>query len=195
MSALTFGHEPGQDWDDLVRLWEEMEWPEGSKVEIIEGIVTVAPPPSNNHNAVADLVQRSLYRVIPDDWGVYQTLGAALPSRDSLCIPDVAVVPRAVLRAERGNFVPAAAVKFVAEITSSLNANNDRTEKAAAYAAAGIPLYLLIDRWAPGGPTITLYGEPRGDVYRVLRACKSGEPIKLPKPFDLDLDTSAFPQD
>jgi len=46
MGALTVGHDPEQNWDDLVRFWEEMEWPEGSKVEIIEGIITVSPAPA-----------------------------------------------------------------------------------------------------------------------------------------------------
>jgi hypothetical protein len=36
MSALTVGHDPEQSWDGLVRFWEEMDWPEGSKVEIVE---------------------------------------------------------------------------------------------------------------------------------------------------------------
>lgn len=47
--------------------------------------------------------------------------------------------------------------------------------------------------WAPGGPTVTLYGEPEGEVYRVLSAGKFGDTIRIPEPFDLDLDTSAFP--
>ena len=47
MSALTVGHpSPATSWDDLVRLWEETDGPEGCKVEIIEGIVTVSPTPS-----------------------------------------------------------------------------------------------------------------------------------------------------
>ncbi|KND32043.1 Uma2 family endonuclease [Streptomyces acidiscabies] len=192
MSALTVGHDPEQSWDDLVRFWEEMEWPEGSKVEIIEGIITVSPPPSNDHNDIVELVQRSLYEVISREWGIYQTLGTAVPSRDGLYMPDLAVVPRAALRAERG-FVPAAAAELVAEITSKSNAINDRVKKAAGYAQAGVPLYLLIDAWAPGGPTVTLYGEPRNDVYRVLKAGKFGDPIDLPEPFSLTLDTSDFP--
>jgi len=60
---------------------------------------------------------------------------------------------------------------------------------------AGIPLYLLVDRWAPGGPTATLYGEPKGDVYTVLSAVEFGDPIKLPEPFGLTLDTGEFPTD
>jgi Uma2 family endonuclease len=152
----------------------------------------VAPPPSNVHNDIADLVQRSLYRVIPAQWGIYQTLGTAVPSRDGLYIPDIAVAPREVLRAEGGYYIPAAAAELVVEITSKSNASNDRIKKAAGYACAGVPLYLLIDGWAPGGPTITLYGEPQGDVYRVLRAGKFGDGIDLPEPFGFTLETSDF---
>ncbi|MFE6623558.1 Uma2 family endonuclease [Streptomyces sp. NPDC057740] len=195
MSALTVDHmaASGHEWDGLVRIWMETDAPEGCKVEIIEGIVTVAPPPSNAPNDIADLVQRELYQVIPVQWGIYQTLGTAVPSRDGLCIPDIAVAPKVVLRAEEGNYIPAAAAELIVEITSKSNASNDRIKKAAGYAQAGVPLYLLIDNWAPGGPTITLYGEPHGDVYRVLRAGKFGDQIELPDPFDLSLDTSEFP--
>ncbi|MFF8935205.1 Uma2 family endonuclease [Streptomyces paradoxus] len=194
MSALTVDHSPanGHEWDDLVRIWQETDAPEGCKVEIIEGIVTVAPPPSNAHNDIADLVQRALYEVIPRHWGIYQTLGTAVPSRDGLYIPDLAVAPRQVLRDEGGNFIPAAAAELIVEITSKSNAAHDRIKKAAGYAQAGVPLYLLIDGWAPGGPTITLYGEPQRDVYRVLDAGKFGEHIGLPEPFGLELDTGEF---
>ncbi|GHH86474.1 Uma2 family endonuclease [Streptomyces capitiformicae] len=196
MSALTVDHTTasGHEWDDLVRIWQETDAPEGCKVEIIEGIVTVAPPPSIAHNDIADRVQRRLYPEIPEDWGIYQTLGTAVPSRAGLYIPDLAVAPRDALYAEGdGNYIPAAAAELVVEITSKSNASNDRIKKAAGYAQAGVPLYLLIDGWAPGGPTVTLYGEPKGDVYRVLRAGKFGDAIELPEPFAFTLDTSVFP--
>jgi hypothetical protein len=32
MSALVVSEAPERHWADLVRFWEEMEWPEGSKV-------------------------------------------------------------------------------------------------------------------------------------------------------------------
>ncbi|WP_030779131.1 Uma2 family endonuclease [Streptomyces sp. NRRL S-920] len=194
MSALTVDHDPGRDWDDLVRLREEMEWPEGSKVEIIEGVITVSPGPANRHNLVAQKVHRLLYSVLPDDWGVFQTLSVAVPSKLGMLIPDLVVIPLADVEPTQTH-VPAGAAELVVEVTSPSNARHDRISKPAAYATAGIPLYLLIDRWAPGGPTITLYGEPRGDVYRVLSACKFGEPVKLPEPFDVEIDTSEFPTD
>ncbi|MEW2574373.1 Uma2 family endonuclease [Streptomyces sp. NPDC047070] len=194
MSALTVDHEPERSWDDLVRFREEMEWPEGSKVEIIEGIVTVSPTPANQHNLIAAVVQRRLYSVIPEDWEIFQTLSVAVPSRLGMFIPDLVVVPTAEVDGP-GNYIPAGAAELVVEVTSKSNAQHDRVGKPAAYAAAGIPLYLLIDRWAPGGSTVTLYGEPQGDVYRVLQAGKFGEQIVLPEPFDLKLDTSVFPVD
>ncbi|MGW1839870.1 Uma2 family endonuclease [Streptomyces sp. BBFR2] len=195
MSALTVDHTPdqGREWDDTVRIWEQTDAPEGCKVEIIEGIVTVSPPPDTVHNFIADKIQRRLYTVLPEDWGIYQTLGAEVPSRKGLYIPDLAVVPDAVVRDVTGCYVPAGAAELVVEITSKANASHDRIAKAAGYARAGVPLYLLVDRWAPGGPTITLYGEPGGDVYRVLQAVKFGDELALPAPFDLLLDTGIFP--
>ncbi|WP_435974405.1 Uma2 family endonuclease [Streptomyces sp. Qhu_M48] len=194
MSALAAESRNGQGngWEDLVRRWESMDWPEGCKVEIIEGIITVAPSPTVRHNATASKVQRRLYSVIPDDWAIFQTQSLAVPSRSGMFIPDLVVVPEDALT-EAGVYIPAEASLLVAEVTSPSNANHDRITKAAAYARAGVPLYLLIDAYAPGGPTVTLYGEPKDDVYRVLGAAPFGGGIHLPAPFGLTLDTAEFP--
>lgn len=200
MSALTVEPEPNQDWDDLVRLWEEMDWPEGCKVEIIEGIITVSPAPAKKHNSIAWKLQHQLAAVIPEGWGMYQTLAVSVPSRGGLYIPDLVVAPEAVVddavvdeASESEYYIQAAAAELVVEITSKSNARHDRISKPVGYAHAGVPLYLLVDRWAQGGPTITLYGEPSMDVYRVLDAGKFGDEIRLPAPFDFVIDTSAFP--
>ncbi|MGW7382037.1 Uma2 family endonuclease [Streptomyces sp. NPDC054794] len=192
MSALTVSQDPEQSWDDLVRFWEEMDWPEGSKVEIIEGIITVSPAPAFRHNVIAARIQRRLYSVIPEDGEILQTLAIAVPSRLGMLIPDLLVTP-VLEHPEADSHIPAALAELVVEVTSRSNARHDRVSKPAAYAAAGIPLYLLVDRWAPDGPTVTLYGEPKGDVYRPLSTAKFGEAIKIPAPFDLVIDTSEFP--
>ncbi|MER5358642.1 Uma2 family endonuclease [Streptomyces sp. NPDC002785] len=194
MSALTVDSVPGngQGWDDLVRIWEETDAPEGCKVEIIEGIVTVSPPPSKDHNTTAALLQRRLYTVIPEDWEIYQTLGVAVPGRAGLYIPDLVVVPRAVATGP-GNRVPAEEARLVVEITSQANANHDRIGKAHGYAKAGVELFLLLDPWHSGRPTATLYGEPADGTYRVLDAVEYGDKLTLPEPFALDLDTGVFP--
>ncbi|GGU22463.1 Uma2 family endonuclease [Streptomyces daghestanicus] len=192
MSALTVSQDPEQSWDDLVRFWEEMEWPEGSKVEIIEGIITVSPAPAVRHNVIAARIARRLYPVISEDWEIFQTLAIAVPSRLGMLIPDLVVAP-VPDDGESDSHIPASLAELVVEVTSRSNARHDRVTKPAACATAGIPLYLLVDRWAPGGPTVTLYGEPRGDVYRTLHAGRFGDPVELPAPFGLRLDTSEFP--
>ncbi|MEV5931525.1 Uma2 family endonuclease [Streptomyces sp. NPDC052079] len=193
MSALTVSQDPEQNWDDLVRFWEEMEWPEGSKVEIIEGIITVSPPPAYRHHLIAERIQRRLYSVVPEDWEIFQTLAIAVPSRLGMLIPDLVVAPVRD-HTESDTHIPAALAELVVEVTSKSNARNDRVAKLAAYATAGIPLYLLVDRWASDGPTATLYGDPKGAVYRPLSTAKFGEPIKIPAPFDLVIDSSEFPE-
>ncbi|MFJ8657944.1 Uma2 family endonuclease [Streptomyces sp. NPDC093795] len=194
MSALAAEPQYGQGngWEDLVRRWESMDWPEGCKVEIIEGIITVAPTPCAGHNNIAYRILRRLAAEIPEEWGVYQTQSIAIPTRLSAFVPDLLVAPLNEVEGPH-HIVPAAVAELVAEVTSPSNASTDRITKAAAYAEAGVPLYLLIDRHAPGGPTVTLYGEPKGDVYRVLRAVPFGEEIHLPAPFGLTLDTAEFP--
>ncbi|WP_128380775.1 Uma2 family endonuclease [Streptomyces cavernae] len=192
MRALTVSQEPDQSWDDLVRFWEGMEWPEGSKVEIIEGIITVSPAPASGHNVIASRIHRRLLSVIPEEWEVCQTLAVAVPSRLGMFIPDLVVV-RELDGEGEATHIPAGMAELAVEITSKSNARHDRVSKPTGYAAAGVPLYLLVDRWAERGPTVTLYGQPKGGVYRVLSTVKFGEPIKLPAPFDLVIDTSEFP--
>ncbi|MFE6888998.1 Uma2 family endonuclease [Streptomyces sp. NPDC057694] len=192
MSALAVSHDSEQSWDDLVRFWAESEWPEGSKVEIIEGIVTVSPTPVYRHNLIAARIQRRLYGMLPKDFEVFQTLAIAMPSRLGMFIPDLLVAP--VLEEETPSYIPAGLAELVVEVTSRPNARHDRITKCAAYAAAGIPLYLLVDPWAPDGPTVTLYGEPQGDTYRALATVKFGDAITLPAPFDLTIDTGEFPK-
>ncbi|MFJ5221575.1 Uma2 family endonuclease [Streptomyces sp. NPDC088400] len=192
MSALTVDHEPHQGWDDLVRIWEDTDAPEGCKVEIIEGIVTVSPTPSWDHNFTAGRVQRRLYAVLPEEWEIVQTMGAAVPSRKGLYIPDLMVVAENDKPAP-GELFSASQAKLVVEITSRGNANHDRIAKAHGYAQAGVPLYLLLDPWQSGRPTATLYGEPEGSTYRVLGSVEYGGKLTLPAPFDLVIDTGVFP--
>ena len=55
--------------------------------------------------------------------------------------------------------------------------------------AAGIPLYLLIDRQRR---EVTLFGEPVRDGYTSSSAVRIGGRIKLPDPFSFTLETEGF---
>ncbi|MFE9405528.1 Uma2 family endonuclease [Streptomyces sp. NPDC006530] len=194
MSALTVDHSgTGHEWDDIVRIWEETDAPEGCKVEIIEGIVTVSPPPSDEHNDTAWLVQQQLLTVLPDGWAIYQTLGLALRQSGGMYIPDLVMMPRSRLSQGPDGRTAAEDAELVVEITSKSNANHDRVTKPHGYAKAGVPLYLLLDPWHSGRPTATLYGEPEQGTYRVLGTVEYGGKLTLPAPFDLEIDTGGFP--
>ncbi|MFE6690372.1 Uma2 family endonuclease [Streptomyces sp. NPDC057743] len=193
MKQLTSDHYPlaGREWDALVRLWTDTDAPPGCMVEVVDGIVTVAPPRDVHQNVIAAELSRALYAVLPEDRGAYQKLAVALPARHGLYVPNLVVAPEAALRGA-GRLIPAAAVELAVEITSKTSARHGRVEKRTGYASAGVPLYLLIDLWAPDEPVITLYGELADEEYRVLQAVKFGDELTLPAPFDLTVDTGVF---
>ncbi|MGW1804999.1 Uma2 family endonuclease [Streptomyces sp. NPDC002078] len=173
------------EWDELLWAWGQTDAPKGCKVEIIQGLVTVAPYSAVAHHRMPEPLQRHLYEVIPDSWGVHHQLALAVPSRLELCVPDLAVVPEEALRGGDECIASADVAELVMEITSATTARTDRITKAAGYAEAGVPLYLLADRLAPSGPTVTLYGEPEDGTYRVLVSAPFGLPVELPAPFRL----------
>ncbi|MGW7405036.1 Uma2 family endonuclease [Streptomyces sp. NPDC054833] len=181
------------EWEELVWVWKQTDVPKGCKVEIVKGLITVAPYSAVAHHRLLEPMQRHLYGVIPDCWGIYQRPALAVSSRQELYVPDLAVVPEEVLRRGDHYFAPADAAELVVEITSAGTAETDRTTKVAGYAQGGVPLYLLVDRLAPGGPTVVLYGCPEDGVYRVLHASRFGAAVDLPEPFGLTLDTGEFP--
>ncbi|MFG5720577.1 Uma2 family endonuclease [Streptomyces murinus] len=172
-------------WDELLWVWKRTDAPKGCKVEILQGLVTVAPYSAVAHPLVQAPLQRRLHEVIPASWGIYQRLALACPARSELYVPDLAVVPERGMKGEDEYYVPAGAAELVVEVTSAATAHHDRSTKAAGYAAAGVPLYLLVDQLAPDGPAVTLYGTPLGGAYRVLASVGCGSPLELPAPFRL----------
>jgi Uma2 family endonuclease len=79
-------------------------------------------------------------------------------------------------------------IELVLEVTSS-RPELDRNAKRRAYAAAGIPLYLLVDRQQR---RVTPFSHPVHDDYSRTSAAAFGDTLELPKPFDFTLDTAPF---
>ena len=84
--------------------------------------------------------------------------------------------------------MPPDGIELVLEVTSS-RPDLDRHAKRRAYAGAGIPLYLLVDRQHR---RVTLFSHPAHDDYSRTSAAAFGDRLDLPKPFDFALDTAAF---
>jgi Uma2 family endonuclease len=190
MSAMTVGVD--QSWARLLRTWESFDVPEGWRAEISDGGITMVPPPGGGHNETDYLIARQLMRSVPDDWRVYHTAGLTIERIGALYIPDLAVMPAEAFPTGSSS-VNASRALLVVEITSSGNADHDRKKKLWGYAHAPVPLYMLVDAHDERGPHCTLYSDPAQGDYRRSARTPFGEPVTLPDPFDLALDTSEFP--
>lgn len=158
MTAAMVEHQQdpeGRQWDYLLRTWQELDVPEGWRAEIDEGQIVLVPPPHAHHNGIAAKVQRCLYGNLPDELEIYQTLGVHVAPSDKLYVPDLVVMPSELIDAADPDVsapMDASEALLVVEITSKGNAREDRTKKYRAYARAGVPMYLLIDRFDTRGP-------------------------------------------
>ena len=187
----------GRPWDYLLQTWRELDVPEGWRAEIDEGQIVLVPPPHAHHNGIAAKVQRRLYRDLPEELEIYQTLGIHVAPLDKLYVPDLVVMPSELIDAadpESSDPLEASDALLIVEITSKGNAREDRTKKYRAYARAAVPMYLLIDRFDTRGAMATLFTEPNEDgTYKRSDAVPFGKPLTLPEPFGTPLLTAEFP--
>ncbi|MFD5404339.1 Uma2 family endonuclease [Streptomyces griseorubiginosus] len=127
---------------------------------------------------------------------MYQGQGLRVEKhREGRARPDAVLVPEGHF-AGHGEWAEPSGVLLVLEVTShgsDLDSDlRDRQEKPVAYGAAGIPLYLLIDRDAC---TVTLHGDPDPGVgYRSSRKESFGAALLLPDPLGIELDTEKLKQ-
>ncbi|MYV98794.1 Uma2 family endonuclease [Streptomyces sp. SID3343] len=182
--------ETGTTWLQMVAMWQELDVPKGWRVEVDGENITVSPPPVHTHELIVEEIAALLRQAAPKGCGAFTNLGVEIVSLGRLYIPDLAIVPRE----DTATPTPADRALLVAEVTSQGNAKRDRETKRDAYAQAPVPLYLLIDRWDPAGPSVTLFSEPDRGKYRRFLHIAFGTTIDIPEPFGIELDTSNFPR-
>lgn len=117
------------------------------RVELVEGVPVVSPFEPVSHLFAA----RRLSRRIEDATGLIVIAGLPVdltvdPARPTVRIPDLAVLTDDVWG--DAPTVPAASCALVVEVVSSTSVERDWVTKRAEYAAAGIPRYLIVDRFA-----------------------------------------------
>ena len=175
-SATEDEHEPVEPEE----LLDSLELPPGYKAELIEGNIVVTPPPGTEHEGY---FVETTYQFNAQGWRVSGNTGLLTPL--GRFTPDLTVARRGFFsRDEPDGWRRSDGVALVAEITSS-DPTHDRDSKRRGYAAAKIPLYLLIDRKAKEA---VLFSEPaRGDYAAVARR-PIDEPIPLPEPFSFTLE-------
>lgn len=186
-------------WELVLRAWEELDVPEGWRAEIIEGGLFFVAPPTIEHAHIVSTIQKEIYRKTFTDDGeladssIHQTVDVRIPLRSGVFIPDLSVLPYAALAYDPETMMSDALL--VVEVTSKSTAKRDRGPKLWGYAHAGVPLYLLVDRWDPDGDKgeVTLFSDPENGRYTSITKVPFGKELLLPAPFDLTLDTGEFP--
>ena len=182
LSAAAVEH-PCDDEPELSLLEEADRLAEqlpGRRVEIIGGVITVAPPPDGPHaDALTTLMIPFLAAGLHgEESRVLQGIGLWLPGGpEDYAIPDLALVD-ADLDAHRleNNCYDPAVFRLVLEVTSS-NYKSDLRHKVAAYAEAKIPVYVILDRKHGRVHVLT---EPVGGTYDRHEVYAPGQEAPLP---------------
>ncbi|MFE1773425.1 Uma2 family endonuclease [Streptomyces sp. NPDC059008] len=174
----THGHRSLTLLEQADQLMEQLP---GHRVEILGGVLTVTPPPDPAHAKGLSRLRRPFIAAGLDggETEVLEGLGLWLPDGpEDFAIPDLSVVDADfqdhVIQFE---CVDPASFRMVLEITSG-NYANDLRKKVAAYGAARVPVYVILDRKHNRLHVLT---EPIEDGYGSHRIHVAGEKVTLPE--------------
>jgi Uma2 family endonuclease len=127
-------------FDQLVELPED-----DCRYEVVDGLLLVSPPPSQEHQLIANGLLQQLLAQCPPSWRVL--LEFALPLGTDGRVPDLCVI-RAGAPSARGNTpFPIGPEHFglVVEVVSPRSRKTDRFAKPGEYAEAGVPLFWRVE--------------------------------------------------
>ncbi|NXY97009.1 Uma2 family endonuclease [Streptomyces sp. BR123] len=176
---------PQMTLDDFEAL--ERGAPETVTLEFIAGKLEVKPVPDGDHGAIVMWLLRQCMQSRPE-LDLHPEQGLTVEQyRTGRARPDGVLAPVAHF-AGQGEWPDAAGVLMVVEVTShdADTDRRDRHEKRDGYAAAGIPVFLLIDRERH---TLTVYSQPENGTYLFDPAFAYGKAVVLPDPVGITLDT------
>ena len=172
--------------DDVLAAFHDIDGrlPEGFRTQLVNGEIVVSHLPDGEHVTIISRVMQQVYRQAEGDLYCSGHRGLIIPG--GRFIPDCTIAPAGHFRG-RSPWVPADGVAMVVEVTSSDTSDRERLQKPCGYAAAGIPLYLLVDRVKR---EILLCSKPYEDAYHAQLREPYGQGIDLPAPFAFTLDTA-----
>jgi Uma2 family endonuclease len=177
---------------DLLDLREQIDTGH-CRAEIIEGQLVVSPTPVFWHEKVCQwLVLSFLEACTANDWFSDTAGEIELPPTGDLIEPDLMILRDASTIPDLESRRPLDRVLLAAEVISASSVRADREVKPRACALAGIPLYLLVDRFTKP-VTVWLCSEPGVNGYARVQTVTAGEKLRVPAPVDLTLDTSSLP--
>ncbi|MFE2261825.1 Uma2 family endonuclease [Streptomyces griseosporeus] len=185
MTPRTEQHRPQMSVEEFEEL--ERHAPESVRLEFINGKVQVKAVTDGNHSEIYMWLLEQCMQARPE-LRLHPERGLKTEAyRKGRARADAVLVPRGSLRG-RGEWSEADGVLMAVEITSydSDTAQRDRVEKPGGYAAAGIPVYLLIDR---DDCSLVVFNQPEDGHYRHEEKLPFGATVELPEPVNITLDT------
>lgn len=188
MTAMT--REP-ETPDTLLRDFLSLDIPEGYRAQLIDGEIVVTPPPGGNHERCISRIVQQVFASSATRMDFSANKGLIVPAiaGQNMVIPDLTFAPADLdLFLDAPSWMRPSGVAMVVEVTSSLP-EHDRNAKRRAYAAARIPLYLLVGR---DDKTVTLFSHPARDTYINTATVPFGDSLELPDPFSFALETDGF---
>lgn len=162
--------------------------PETVRLEFINGKLEVKPMPDGDHGAIIMWLLRVCMQQNPE-LALYPEQGLkAEQYRKGRARPDGALAPLDHFVGQ-GEWADPDGVLMTVEVTSHARDTDrrDRREKRDGYAAAEIPVYLLVDRDACA---LTVYSCPEGGTYRSRTSHGFGDTVLLPDPVGFALETA-----
>lgn len=176
------------DLMDVVQsIHDGLELPEGYRAEIVGGQVSVVASPFGMHAYIVAQIRRAATDVLPADHYLYENVTLEEPDGDRY-IPDLALLPDALMRTRRQWIFPMGMCRLAVEVTSPGQEDRDYL-KAAGYARAEIPVYLIVDQKRR---RCVVHSEPEGDKYTDVTVVPFGQNVTLPLDTRITVDTSRF---
>ncbi|WP_327296820.1 Uma2 family endonuclease [Streptomyces sp. NBC_01197] len=188
MTPSTADH--AQDAQMSVEEFEELarHAPETVSLEFISGKLAVKHVLDQLHGAIVMWLLRQCMQHRPE-LALYPEQGLKVDSyRRGRACADGALAPLDHYVGQSGEWADPDGTLMVVEVTS-YDADTDlrdRVEKRDGYAAAGIPVYLLVDRDAE---KLVVYSEPDRGEYRTRTSHAYGSTVTLPSPVSITLET------
>lgn len=162
----------------------------GHRVEILQGRLTVTPPPDGKHQLSLTKIGRAFDRagIVEAGYEHVQGVGLWLPTvPEDFAIPDFSVVEEDFTDAHvTKNYYAPHVFRLVVEVTSS-NWADDLYTKVECYAQAGIPVYLVADR---KHDEVLLYADPADGKYPEPQRFKRGQSVPVPESVGIRVDLS-----
>ncbi|MFJ9953648.1 Uma2 family endonuclease [Kitasatospora sp. NPDC091207] len=185
MTALV-AEETVMDLDQaLWQVWKAMDVPEGFRAEIIEGAITMSPTGGVRHVTIDRRIALALHDHLRGTGWAPGNDGNVIHGL-KVVIPDVYVAPDDLEEIEHpeGLGILASGVAMVVETVSPGRRNRERDVvlKHRAYAAAGIPVYAIVDDFDDGGAVTVLTGpDPERRAFARSVRTPYGEEAVIPE--------------